>query len=174
MPLTPAVTDLEQLKAYPPVAKLLAWRRDAVVEAKYDRDELSITVGAPLIRSVCAFLKDDPELGLNFLSDITCVDWYPAEPRFEVVYHLVSLPAPNTGPVRGGLRRLRLKVRLEGSEPSLESITGIWPSANFPEREVFDLFGIRFEGHPYLRRIMMPESWDGHPLRKDFPVEGYR
>ena len=70
--------------------------------------------------------------------------------------------------------RVRLKVKLGGDGPSVESITSVWPAANYFEREVFDLFGIRFEGHPYLRRIMMPENWEGHPLRKDYPVEGYR
>jgi NADH-quinone oxidoreductase subunit C len=103
-------------------------------------------------------------LRFNFLSDVTCVDWYPAEPRFEVVYHLLSMQRKE---------RIRLSVRLEGGDPRLESLTSVWPAANFFEREVFDLFGVLFEGHPYLRRIMMPENWEGHPLRKDYPVEGY-
>jgi NADH-quinone oxidoreductase subunit C len=93
------------------------------------------------------------------------VDWYPSEPRFEVVYHLLSIPKK---------QRVRLKVQLNSSSPSVDSITPVWPGANFFEREVFDLFGVRFAGHPYLRRIMMPEDWEGHPLRKDYPVEGYR
>jgi NADH-quinone oxidoreductase subunit C len=93
------------------------------------------------------------------------VDWHPSDPRFDVVYHLFSIPKKF---------RVRLKVKLGGDDPSVESITSVWPAANYFEREVFDLFGIRFEGHPYLRRIMMPENWEGHPLRKDYPVEGYR
>ena len=93
------------------------------------------------------------------------MDWYPAEPRFEVVYHLLSIPKKE---------RIRLKVRLNSASPVVESLTSVWPGANFFEREVFDLFGVRFSGHPYLRRILMPEDWEGHPLRKDYPVEGYR
>ena len=165
MPLAPAITDLEQLKERPPLARLLAWDADAVEAAKFDRDELTIVVKRPTLRQACAILRDDPTLQFNFLADITGVDWYPNEPRFEVVYHLLSIPRHT---------RLRLKVRLAGDDPSLESITSVWPSANFFEREVYDLFGVRFSGHPNLRRIMMPEDWEGHPLRKDYPVEGYR
>ena len=110
-------------------------------------------------------LQTDAQTKFNFLSDLTCVDLYPSEPRFEVIYHLLS---------HSRKERVRLKVRLAGKDPSLESITSVWPTANFFEREIFDLFGIRFEGHPNLRRILMPENWEGHPLRKDYPVEGYR
>ncbi len=165
MLLAPAITDLEQLKERTALARLLAWDAAAVEAAKFDRDELTIVVKRPAIRQACALLRDDPALQFNFLADITSVDWYPSEPRFEVVYHLLSIPRH---------ARLRLKVRLVGDDPSLESITSVWPSANFFEREVYDLFGVRFSGHPNLRRIMMPEDWEGHPLRKDYPVEGYR
>ena len=165
MPLAAAITDMEQLQDRPELARLLAWRAEAVQGAKFDRDELSVYIARNSIREACAILRDDSELKLNFLSDLTCVDWYPSEPRFEVVYHLFSMPRK---------ARVRLKVRLGGDDPTVESITSVWPAANFFEREVFDLFGIRFEGHPYLRRIMMPEQWEGHPLRKDYPVEGYR
>ncbi len=163
--MPPAITGLDQLKDRPPVARLLGWRPGAVQDAKFDRDELTLYIDPASIRDVCAFLRDDSELCFNLLSDITCVDWYPSEPRFEVVYHLFSIPA---------LQRIRLKARLPGDDARLESITSVWPAANLFEREVFDLFGVRFEGHPYLRRLMMPETWDGHPLRKDYPVEGYR
>jgi NADH-quinone oxidoreductase subunit C len=165
MPLAPAITDLDQLKERPALARLLAWDPGAVEAAKFDRDELTIMVKRAAIREACAILRDDHELKFNFLSDITCVDWYPNEPRFEVVYHLLSIPRH---------QRLRLKVKLGGDDPSLESVIPVWPSANFFEREVYDLFGVRFSGHPNLRRIMMPEDWEGHPLRKDYPVEGYR
>ena len=165
MPLAPAITDLDQLKERPPLARLLAWNPGAVEAAKFDRDELTIVVKRSAIREVCAILRDDRELQFNFLADITCVDWYPNEPRFEVIYHLLSIPEH---------QRLRLKVRLAGDDPNLESVTSVWPSADFFEREVYDLFGVRFAGHPNLRRIMMPEYWEGHPLRKDYPVEGYR
>ena len=165
MPPAPAITDIEPLKDRPELARLLAWRADAVEGAKFDRGELSVYIAGAAIREACAILRDDPALQFNFLSDISCVDWYSSEPRFEVVYHLFSIPKK---------ARLRLKVRLGGDDPRTESVTSVWPAANFFEREVFDLFGIRFQGHPYLRRILMPESWEGHPLRKDYPVEGYR
>jgi NADH-quinone oxidoreductase subunit C len=104
-------------------------------------------------------------LRFSFLSDITTLDRFTIEPRFEVNYHLLSLDRRE---------RVRLKVRLSGSDPSIHSVTTIWPTANWHERENFDLFGIRFEGHPDLRRILMPDDWEGYPLRKDYPVEGYR
>jgi NADH-quinone oxidoreductase subunit C len=165
MPLAPAITDLEQLKERLAVARLLAWNPKAVEAAKFDREELTIILKRAALREACAILRDDRDLQFNFLADVTCVDWYPNEPRFEVVYHLLSLRRR---------QRLRLKIRLSGDDPSLESITTVWPSANFFEREVYDLFGVRFAGHPNMRRIMMPEDWEGHPLRKDYPVEGYR
>ncbi len=165
MALPPAITDLEQLKDRLELARLLASVPSAVQTAKLDRNELSIYIQPGAIRDACALLRDDAELKYNFLSDLTCVDWYPSEPRFEVVYHLLSIPRR---------ARLRLKVRLGGDDPRVHSVTSVWPSANFFEREVFDLFGIHFEDHPYLRRLLMPENWEGHPLRKDYPVEGYR
>ena len=165
MPLVPAISDLEQLKGHPAVARLLAWNPSAVTDAKFDRDEMTIYLDRANIREACALLRDDVECAFNFLSDVTCVDWYPAEPRFEVIYHLMSIPKKE---------RVRLKVRLDSASPAVESLTPIWPGANYFEREVFDLFGIRFTEHPYLRRILMPEDWEGHPLRKDFPVEGMR
>ncbi len=165
MPLAPAITDVEQLKNHPAVARLVGWKDSAIQSVKYDRDEMTICVDRSDIREACALLRDDPACPFNFLSDVTCVDWYPSEPRFEVVYHLLSIPKKE---------RVRLKVRLNSSSPSVDSITSVWPGANFFEREVYDLFGVRFAGHPHLRRIMMPEDWEGHPLRKDYPVEGYR
>jgi len=165
MALAPAITDLEQLKGHPAIALLLAWNAGAVQGAKFDRDEMTVYIEASSLREACMILRDDPGCPFNYISDVTCVDWYPSEPRFEVVYHLLSIPRKE---------RVRLKVRLEGSSPGVESVTSVWPGANFFEREVFDLFGIRFAGHPYLRRIQMPENWEGHPLRKNYPVEGYR
>lgn len=165
MPVAPSTTNLNDLLERPAVAALLAWRREAVLSAKFDRNELTIYLERGAIREACAILKDSPETQVNFFSDLTCVDLYPSEPRFEVVYHLLSMKRKE---------RVRLKIQLPGSDPSLESITSVWPAANFFEREVFDLFGVRFQGHPYLRRILMPEDWEGHPLRKDYPVEGYR
>jgi NADH-quinone oxidoreductase subunit C len=96
---------------------------------------------------------------------MTAVDWFPRSPRFQLSYHILS---------HAFKERIRLRVLLDEADPSVESITSVWPSANFYEREVFDLFGIHFSGHPDLRRIMLPDDWEGHPLRKDYPVEGYR
>jgi len=129
------------------------------------RGELTVEVPAAHIRDAVDFLRADPDLKFTFLSDITGVDRFPIEPRFEVNYHLLSME---------GRERVRLKVRVGTSSPVVPSITSVWPTANWHEREIFDLFGVRFEGHPDLRRLLMPENWEGHPLRKDYPVEGYR
>jgi NADH-quinone oxidoreductase subunit C len=165
MALAPAITDLELLKDHPAIAKLLAWNPASVAGAKFDRDEMTVYVERSAIREACSLLRDDSNCMFNFLADVTCVDWAPSEPRFEVIYHLLSISKRE---------RVRLKVRLSGDAPALDSVTSVWPGANYFEREVFDLFGIRFLGHPYLRRILMPEDWEGYPLRKDYPVEGYR
>jgi NADH-quinone oxidoreductase subunit C len=165
MPLAPAITDLDRLKNHPGLARLLAWNPAAVQGVTFDRDEMSIYVERGAIREACALLRDNPACPFNFLSDVTCVDWLPNEPRFEVIYHLLSIAKKE---------RVRLKVRLDGTSPAVESVTSVWPGANYFEREVYDLFGVRFTGHPYLRRILMPEDWEGYPLRKDYPVEGYR
>jgi NADH-quinone oxidoreductase subunit C len=135
---------------------------DLATDAKYDRAELTITVAR---ENIVAAAKAVQQAGYEFLEDVTAVDWYPSEPRFQITYHILSMSRKE---------RLRLIVRLDGESPAIDTITPVWPSANFYEREVFDLFGVHFGGHPNLRRIMMPEDWNGHPLRKDYPVEGYR
>ena len=140
----------------------LAALGELAVNAKWDRNELTITVAAGGIVAAASAVQ---AAGYNFFEDCTAVDWYPSEPRFQVTYHIVSTTMKE---------RVRLAVLLEGDDPSVDSITSVWPSSNFYEREVFDLFGIRFIGHPNLVRIMMPLDWKGHPLRKDYPVEGYR
>ncbi|MGH7928605.1 MAG: NADH-quinone oxidoreductase subunit C [Candidatus Binatia bacterium] len=114
------------------------------------------------LRESFRILKEDPVLGFNFLSDITAVDyWNKKEPRFELVYQLLSLPQK---------RRLRIRVPVSESEAAVQSLTSLWPGANFLEREVWDLFGIRFNGHPDLRRVLLYDEFQGHPLRKDYPV----
>jgi NADH-quinone oxidoreductase subunit C len=163
MPPAAAITDLEQLKEHAPAAALLAWRPEAVLAAKLDRGDLAVEITREWLRDACRMLRE--RAGFTFLSTITCVDWLPAQPRFEVIYQLLAMQSK---------QRLRLKVRLPEDDPAVDSVVEVWPAANFFEREVFDLFGIRFAGHPYLRRILMPEDWQGHPLRKDYPVEGYR
>jgi NADH-quinone oxidoreductase subunit C len=144
------------------IQTLRAAHPDAVTNAKFDRGELTLVITAETIRDICRILQ---RAGYNFFEDVTCVDWYPAEPRFQVTYHILSHKLKE---------RIRLHVMVESIDPSVDSITPVWPAANFYEREVWDLFGVRFNGHPGLRRIMLPEEWDGHPLRKDYPVEGYR
>jgi NADH-quinone oxidoreductase subunit C len=134
----------------------------ALLDAKFDRGELTLKIAREHIRAVATLVQNS---GYNFLEDVTCVDYYPAEPRFQVIYHIVSHTLK---------ARVRLAAPVESLDLEIDSITPVWPSADFYEREVFDLFGIRFGGHPNLRRIMMPDEWEGHPLRKDYPVEGYR
>jgi NADH-quinone oxidoreductase subunit C len=111
--------------------------------------------------------------GFSLLLDIGGVDYLAREPRFDVVYHLLALPAnPATVAEIGTPRRLRVLVGVPAEEPELPSATGLWPSADWAEREIFDLFGITFTGHPDLRRIQLPYDWTGHPLRKDYPLRG--
>ena len=153
---------LEGLPEHPAVKAILAWNSEALTDAKFDRCELTLTIAAGQIRAAAAMVQS---AGYNFFEDVTAVDWFPSSPRFQLSYHIVS---------HSYKERIRLRVMVDGEEPAVESITSVWPSANFYEREIFDLFGIRFEGHPDLRRIMMPDEWQGHPLRKDYPVEGYR
>jgi NADH-quinone oxidoreductase subunit C len=117
---------------------------------------------------VCRALRDLPALQFSFAPDMTAVDYMPREPRFEVVVHLVSLGIPPYGDTP---KRLRVKFKVPGADPRMPTISGVWKSMNWAEREVYDLFGIHFEGHPDLRRILMPEDWDGHPARKDYPVQ---
>jgi NADH-quinone oxidoreductase subunit C len=140
-----------------------AFDSGAVTGGKFDRGELTLEIAPARIVSVCGFLKHDR--GFVRLSTVTAVDRYPSEPRFEVVYHLHSIEHNE---------RVRLKCRLPGEHPLIESVTSVWRSADWYEREVFDLFGIRFAGHPDLRRIMLPDDWEGHPLRKDYPITGSR
>ena len=133
---------------------------ESVLEVGEFRGELTLIAGKEDIVQICQFLRDDPELDFNFLSDLCGVDWPERKPRFDLVYNLYSISKNH---------RVRLKVRVEDGE-SVPSVTSVWSTANWHEREVFDMFGIRFEGHPDLRRILMSEDWEGHPLRKDFPL----
>ena len=153
---------LEGLPEHPALKAILAWNPQALADAKFDRNELTLTVEAGEIRSAARAVQ---AAGYNFFEDMTAVDWFPSAPRFQLSYHILSHTYKE---------RIRLRVLLEGENPSVESITPVWPAANFYEREVFDLFGVRFGEHPNLRRILMPDDWQGHPLRKDYPVEGYR
>jgi NADH-quinone oxidoreductase subunit C len=133
----------------------------SIVEAGDRLGELTLYIAPASIVEICRFLK--AERSFVRLSSVTAVDWKPAEPRFEVVYHLHSLERNE---------RLRLKCRVTGDNPQIDSVTSVWSGADWYEREVFDLFGIEFRGHPNLKRILMPEDWQGFPLRKDYPVHG--
>ena len=113
-------------------------------------------------------LRDLPALQFAIALDVTGVDFLPREPRFEVVFHLASLGVPGFGDTP---KRLRMKVKVPGDDPRLPTVSGVWKSMNWGEREVYDLFGIQFDGHPDLRRILMPEDWEGYPARKDYPVQ---
>jgi NADH-quinone oxidoreductase subunit C len=159
------VTDTSDLEQNPTVAKIRAWRPEAVAEVNSFRGELTVVIYREHIRPLCDFLLFEPDMAFTFLSDVTGVDRFPIEPRFELNYHLLSLSRREI---------LRLRTRLMGNDPVIQSVVPVWPTANWHEREIFDLFGIRFEGHPDLRRIFLPDDWEGYPLRKDYPVEGPR
>ena len=122
----------------------------------------TIYVSRDELPAVARTLRDRPDLRFNFLAELTAIDFWPRDPRFEVVYVLVSLERR---------ARVRLKVWLSGGDAHVGTVSGIWPAANWLEREVGDLFGVVFDGHPDPRRLLMPEDWEGYPLRKDYPVQ---
>lgn len=142
---------------------------DGAVEVAPAGDGMaSIYVAREHLQAVCRELRDRPELRFALAADITAVDFMPREPRYEVVLLLASLGVGGFGDTP---KRLRVKVRLPGDDPRMPTTTGIWPAMNWAERELFDMFGIFLDGHPDLRRILMPEDWDGFPARKDYPVQ---
>ena len=134
----------------------------SVLEVKTFRDEINVTIQKKDIFEICKFLYSDPDLQYQMLTDLCGVDFLPEQPRFEVVYLLYSMKAQ---------QRLRLKIKVGESE-SVSSVESIWKAADWLEREVYDLFGITFDNHPDLRRILLWDGYEGYPLRKDFPVEG--
>lgn len=137
---------------------------DAVLATHDFRSDETVVVKREALVDMMRFLKEDPELDFNILMDLSAVDYLAfgeSRPRFEVVYHLYSLRKNH---------RLRLKVPVDEKDPAVATLTGIWPAADWYEREVWDMFGIRFTGHPNLKRILMYEEFTGHPLRKDYPV----
>ncbi len=159
------MTDKADPEQNPIALRLRAWRSHAILEVYEFRGELTVVVEREHLRSAAEFLQKDSELQFNHLSDLTCVDRFPTEPRFELNYHFLSLPRR---------QKVRLRVRVPGNDSVVPSLVDLWSGINWHERETFDLFGVRFDGHPDLRRILMPEDWEGYPLRKDFPVEGFR
>jgi NADH-quinone oxidoreductase subunit C len=136
---------------------------EAILEIREPLGERTLIADPRRIVDLCAHLKLEEKF--IRLSAVTAVDLYPAEPRFEVIYHLHSLDKNE---------RLRLKCRLSGAEPEIDSVYSVWRGADWYEREVFDMFGIKFRNHPNLVRILMPVDWEGYPLRKDYPVHGYK
>jgi NADH-quinone oxidoreductase subunit C len=152
--------DLHELT----VTKIQAVFPDAVESVKDFRGERTIRIRRERIVEVCRLLRDDPGLRYNYLSDLSATDYYPDEPRFCVNYHLLSMPHNNA--------RVRLAVYVNGEDAVVPSVTGVWPAANWLEREAYDMFGVTFTGHPDLRRILMPQEWSGYPQRRDYPL-GY-
>jgi NADH-quinone oxidoreductase subunit C len=150
----------EDLKEWPVAAAVDESDPQAIAAGGHARGELTLQIAPEKIVEVCSFLKS--RQGFQRLSTVTAVDRHPLSPRFEVVYHLHSLERN---------QRLRLKC---GVDAEIDSVAGVWAGADWYEREVFDLFGVRFRNHPDLRRIMMPDDWEGHPLRKDYPTMGAR
>jgi len=159
------VTQLANSSASVVVERLRAWNPLAVSQVVEYRGETTVVVPKELLRATAQQCRDNPALDFNLLSDATCVDRFPLEPRFELNYHLLSIPRRD---------RVRLRTSVSLQHPVIDSLVPVWPGADWLEREIFDLFGIRFEGHPDLRRILLPEGFDGAPLRRDFPVEGKR
>ena len=152
----------------PPVAadtiqeRVQAVLDDKVIAANTQRNFLTIEIEAADLLAVATVLRDDLELRFNYFGDVTAVHWPGETQEYEVVYHLRSIPDN---------RSIRVKTRIAASE-SIESMAQVWPGADWPEREVYDLMGIKFDNHPDLRRILMDEDYEYHPLRKDFPREG--
>jgi NADH-quinone oxidoreductase subunit C len=159
------VTESGSQPTHVVVAGLRAWSTNAIEEVIEFRGETTVVVARRLLRSVAERCRDENGLQFNLLSDATCVDRFPMEPRYELNYHLVSIPLR---------QKVRVRVRLSSHDPVVDSLVPVWLGANWLEREIFDLFGIQFTGHPDLRRILLPDDWEGYPLRKDFPVEGHR
>jgi NADH-quinone oxidoreductase subunit C len=159
------VTDSTNKDANVVAGLLREWNPKAVAGVIEFRGETTIVVPREFLRATAEHCLLDAALQFNLLTDATCVDRFPAEPRFELQYHLVSIPRR---------ARLRLRVSVPGAHPVVDSLIPVWPGANWLEREIFDLFGVRFNGHPDLRRILLPDNWEGHPLRRDYPTEGRR
>lgn len=133
-----------------------------ILESHSEHGDETIVLRREALRAVCQFLRDDPKMDYNFLNDVTAVDYLHRTPRFEVVYHLTSLTHKH---------RLRIRVPLEESDLAVDSVFDLWRAANWGEREVWDMYGVRFNGHPDLRRILMYEEFEGHALRKDYPIQ---
>ena len=149
---------------------------EAIIGVNEFRGDVRIRIERDMIADVCLFLRDSPELQYNFFSECLGVDYldFRDEYRFEVVYNLYSMELTRNGKKEGYNRRIFLKVGVPEEDLIVPSITSVYPGANFCEREIYDMFGVRFSNHPDLRRILMSDDWVGHPQRKDFPLGGER
>lgn len=161
MPSTDPFFTCENRMTDPLIDSLKSKFANGIADVIEFRGETTVVVKPEALVEICTFLRDDAAARYNLLSDVSAVDYYPETPRFAVNYHLYSLEYN---------RQLRVKVWLDGDEPHVSSVTGVWPGANWHEREVWDLMGVRFDGHPDLRRIFMPEDYLGHPLRRNAPL----
>jgi len=145
------------------VEKLKERFPDSILDVSFFRGETTIVVKKEDIIEISSFLCNDADLSYNFLSDLCCVDYMGREPRFEVVYHLFSIKRK---------KRLRIKAPISSNHQVISSVYSVWKTADWLERECYDMYGIGFEDHPDLRRILLPDDWEGHPLRKDYPLKG--
>ncbi|HZO89746.1 MAG TPA: NADH-quinone oxidoreductase subunit C [Chthonomonadaceae bacterium] len=169
---SPPPTNEERLE----VQKIREAFPDAILDVNTFRGDTRIMVRREHIVDICRLLRDDPDLQYNFFSECLGVDYldYREDYRFEVVYNLYSLQYEKDGQVYGKNQRIFLKVPVPEDDPVVPSVVSIYPGAGFPEREIYDFFGVRFEGNPDLRRIFMPDDWVGYPQRKDYPLGGER
>jgi len=139
-----------------------------VLETMAYAGQVAVSLKKDLIKDICLFLRDEPTLKMDHLADLTAVDYsrYPGDkgPRFEVVYNLISTVYRH---------RIRLKIRVPEEDPRVDTVSSVWHTADWHERETYDLMGIKFDGHPDLRRILLTEDWEGHPLRKEYPLKGF-
>ncbi len=149
---------------------------DAVIDVNTFRGDTRILVQRQYIVDICRLMRDDPDLQYNFFAECFGVDYLDTKPgyRFEVVYNLYSMPYEYRGDHFGTNRRIFLKIGIPEDDAVAPSVVSIYPGASFPEREIFDMFGVRFEGHPDMRRILMSDDWIGYPQRKDYPLGGER
>ncbi len=151
------------------IAKMLEERFSGqVLGTSSQSGQVGVSLNKDVIKDACLFLRDEPSIRMDHLADLTAVDYsrFPGDegPRFEVVYNLISTVHRH---------RIRLKARLPEDDPRIESVSTVWNTANWHERETYDLMGIKFDNHPDLRRILLPEDWEGHPLRKEYPLKGF-
>jgi NADH-quinone oxidoreductase subunit C len=145
------------------VKKLRERFPDSILDVSFFRDETTFLVKKEDILPIARFVHSDADLSCDFLSDLCCVDYLEREPRFEIVYHLYSIK---------NNKRVRIKAPIPSNYQVISSVCSVWKTADWLERECYDMYGIGFEGHPDLRRILLTDDWEGHPLRKDYPLKG--